>query len=53
MYSSWEEFFDKIRYYCDHVEEADKIAECGFQKVLSGHTWTHRIAEMLKDINIS
>lgn len=50
-YSSMEELVDKCSYYLTHEDERQKIAENGFQKVDSLHTYPHRIMEMIRCIS--
>ena len=40
---------DSIRYYLDHDEEREAIAENGYQEVCAKHTFKHRITQMLVD----
>jgi spore maturation protein CgeB len=37
----------KIRYYLKHPEERERISDAGCKAVLEGHTYRHRISEML------
>jgi len=43
-----EELHDLVRYYLIHESEREKIAERGFKKVLSLHTYDNRVAEIFK-----
>lgn len=49
-YSSMEELVDKCSYYLAHEDTRKKIAEKGYQKVDSLHTYPHRIREMIRYI---
>ncbi len=40
----------KIRYFLDHPQEREAIAQRGYRKVLENHTYLHRIQEMLRVI---
>lgn len=44
---------DKIEYYLSHDAERQKIAENGWKKVCSGHTYEKRIKEMLETANLA
>ncbi len=46
-YDSKEDFVRKIDYYLKHGDERMAIAKNGYDKVASGHTYRHRIREML------
>ena len=48
FYSSKEEFDDKARFYLQHDTAREKIARNGYQTALNGHTWKHRLQEMLQ-----
>lgn len=38
---------EKIKYYLNHPEEREKIAEEGYKEVIKKHTYVHRIKKML------
>ncbi len=40
---------DLIRYYLDHDEEREAIAENGYREVCAKHTFKHRVNQMLVD----
>lgn len=46
-FESQEDLLQKIEYYLTHEEERAAIAQNGFQKTASRHTYEHRIQEML------
>lgn len=46
-YESKEDLLDKIDYYLSHEEERAVIARNGHDKVAAGHTFRHRVREML------
>ena len=47
FYESKEDLLAKIDYYLAHEDERKMIAENGFNKTASHHTYEHRIAEIL------
>ncbi len=46
-YESKEDFLQKVDYYLRHEEERKAIARNGHDKVAAGHTYRHRVREML------
>jgi spore maturation protein CgeB len=46
-YESKEDLQQKIDYYLNHEEERRAIAKRGHDKIAAGHTYRHRIREML------
>lgn len=49
-YSSMEELVEKCAYYLSHEQERTQIAQNGYQKVCSLHTYPHRIRTMIASI---
>ncbi len=49
-YGSIEELVEKCDYYLKHEDERIRIAVTGYEKVKKYHTYTHRIASMLRTI---
>ncbi len=47
VYGSKEEYLQKIDYYLRHEEERKAIARNGHDKVAAGHTFRHRVREMM------
>lgn len=45
------EMVNKIRYYLEHNEEREQIAEAGYQRMLGEHQWKHRFVDILREIN--
>jgi len=48
-YSSMEELVDKCAFYLEHDNIRQQIAKNGYEKVKQQHTYTHRIAAMLRN----
>lgn len=46
-YESKEDLLQKVAYYLEHEEERASIARNGRDKVAAGHTYRHRVREML------
>ncbi|HAR62947.1 MAG: hypothetical protein DKM50_04040 [Candidatus Margulisiibacteriota bacterium] len=51
VYHDKKDLFDKATYYLKHDMSRDIIAEKLYQKVLSCHTWAHRVVEIEKIIS--
>ena len=54
VYRSIDDLIDKIGYYLDHLDEAQRIALQGYHYLLSRHTYEHRARElcaMIKDLS--
>lgn len=47
-YESREDLLQKAAYYLEHEEEREQIAQNGHDKVKAGHTYRHRVKEMLQ-----
>ena len=48
-YSSMEELVDKCTFYLEHDDLRSEIARNGYEKVKQHHTYSHRIAEILRN----
>ena len=51
-YKDFDEAVDKAKYYLSHDEQRRKIAEAGYQEVISKHTYMHRLKMVLGILNI-
>lgn len=49
-YESKEDLLQKIGYYLEHEKERAAIAQNGHDKVAAGHTYRHRVREMLESL---
>lgn len=47
-YSSFEELEDKCRYYLEHEQKRQDIAQSGFEKINKYHTYIIRLTQMLE-----
>lgn len=47
LYKSMDEAVEKARYYLEHNEEREKIAQAGFEEVRNKHTFVHRAKQVL------
>lgn len=51
LYDSMEEMVKKARYYIEHDDEREAIAQAGYEEVMKKHTIDHRVSVMLDKIN--
>lgn len=49
-FSSFDEAVDKARYYLNHEDEREKIAQAGHEEVMAKHTYRHRVEKILETI---
>jgi hypothetical protein len=49
LYRSLEEMVDKAKYYLDHDEERERIAQAGYEEVMKRHTIQHRVDVILSE----
>jgi len=47
LYRSLEEAIDKAKYYIEHDDEREKIAQAGYEHVMAHHTIQHRVDVIL------
>lgn len=52
-YNSIDDAIEKAKYYIEHDEERERIAEAGYQEVITKHTYKHRVDEVLKRIGLT
>ncbi len=50
-YNSVEECIDKAKFYHNNESLCRKIASSGHMKVIKSHTWSHRVAQIISDLN--
>jgi len=53
VFSDVKDMREKARYYLDNPNERKRIADAGYRRALSGHTYTHRLADILKALKKS
>jgi spore maturation protein CgeB len=51
MFHNSNELYELIRYYLKHDKERKAIVERGYQKVVSMHTYDHRVAEIFSKVS--
>lgn len=49
-YTSMEELVEKCAYYLEHEDIRRQIAQNGYEKVCAGHTYIHRLKDMIEAI---
>ena len=47
LYRDEKEMVEKARYYIEHNEKREEIAQAGYEKVIKNHTILHRVEKML------
>lgn len=47
LYDNLDDMVEKAKYYLSHDEEREKIAQAGYEEVMSKHTIQHRVLKML------
>src|SRR3990167_3405801 len=52
-YKTLDEAAEKARYYLEHDEERERIAEAGYQEFIKKHTYEHRLKSVLEIVNKS
>lgn len=50
LYKTHDEMIDKARYYLEHDEEREKIAQAGYEEVMAKHTIDHRVNRILDEL---
>jgi len=50
LYCSKEDLYEKIRYYLEHEEERERIAEAGYRRALKDHTWEKRFECVFREM---
>lgn len=50
-YTDNDDLLDKVEYYLVHEEKRKEIAQNGYKKVKAGHTYMHRVQEILSILN--
>jgi glycosyltransferase involved in cell wall biosynthesis len=51
-YNSYDDMIEKAKYYIEHDEEREKIAEAGYQEAIKHHTYQNRIETIAKIVGI-
>ena len=51
-YKSYDDMVEKAKYYLEHDEEREKIAEAGYQEAIKNHTYQNRIERIAKIVGI-
>lgn len=52
VYNTEEELVDKIQYYLKHEDEREKIAQAGYERCVSEHTWKNRFEDIFKILRV-
>lgn len=49
-YKTLDEMVEKAKYYLEHEEEREKIAQAGYQEFIAKHTYKHRVETILSRV---
>lgn len=52
LYKDFTEIFPLIEYYLKNERKREEIAENGYRLAIEKHTYTHRVREMIKIVNV-
>lgn len=52
-YTTSSELVDKVRYYLNHPDAAQKLRQAGYQRALRDHTWKNRFMELFGKIGVA
>lgn len=52
LYHSMDDLVDLFKYYIEHPEERQRIAEAGYKEVLAKHTYSHRAKALLDTMGV-
>ena len=52
VYSSDMELVDKTKYYLEHEDERNKIAQAGYERCINDHTWSKRFNDIFLQMGV-
>jgi spore maturation protein CgeB len=52
MFDGVDDLIDKARYWMEHDDERQRVADAGYRRVLSEHTYDHRFAAIFEDLGL-
>lgn len=52
IYQDMDDLIEKIRYYLEHDDEREKIAQAGYQRTIRNHTYEKRFEQIFKTIGL-
>lgn len=53
LYDNMDDMIEKAKYYVSHDSEREKIANAGYEEVISKHTFDHRLTQILEATGLS
>ena len=53
VYYNQHDLLEKIRYYTNHLSEAERIRQAGHKRALSDHTYHLRFRKLFKEIGLT
>lgn len=51
-YRTLDEMVEKAKYYLEHEDEREAIANAGYQEFINNHTYLHRVNKILSIVNV-
>lgn len=51
-FTSQAEAVEKVRWCLDNPDDADTLASNAYRKVIAGHTWDHRVSQILEQLKL-
>lgn len=52
IYRNEHELLDKIQYYLNHQDEAEKVRQAGYKRALGCHTYQKRFEDLFEEIDL-
>ena len=53
VYEGVDDLIEKVRYWLDHPQERQRVADAGYHRVLAEHTYDHRFAAIFQELGLS
>jgi spore maturation protein CgeB len=53
VFDGTDDLLDKVRHWLEHDEERQRVADAGYRRVMSEHTYDHRFAAIFRDLGLA